>query len=192
MSETLSSGLTLTIPLVGERNWQTVIRTAFSTISGHDHTGGGNGVQIGTNALASGAVTAAKIATGVISADKMNLAFTSWTPTLSAGGTMVFGSTTINVAKYMQLGKLVMFYISITGSNSGTLHPVLKFTLPVTAASLNHTWHTLNVYSTTLYQGLASMGSTSVVDVYAKGLDTTITWPSGGVSYVVQGIYEAA
>jgi len=61
MSETLSSGLTLTIPLRGEVNWETVVRTAFSAISAHDHTGSGNGLQIATAAIATDAVTDAKI-----------------------------------------------------------------------------------------------------------------------------------
>lgn len=62
MSETLSSGLTITIPTLGETNWdQTIKLLCFQKISEHDHTGGGKGVQISTSAIADDAVTGAKI-----------------------------------------------------------------------------------------------------------------------------------
>jgi len=60
--ETISSGLTLTIPSAGQLNWSTSFKNNFATpISGHDHTGGGKGVNIGTNAISSNAVTDTKI-----------------------------------------------------------------------------------------------------------------------------------
>lgn len=62
MSETLSSGLTLTIPTLGEQNWDQLIRNqCFLPISEHDHTGSGNGTQLSTNALQADAVTGAKM-----------------------------------------------------------------------------------------------------------------------------------
>jgi len=62
MSETISAGLTITIPTLGEQNWdQTIKNNCFTPISSHDHTGGGNGVQIGTAALQNDAVTDVKI-----------------------------------------------------------------------------------------------------------------------------------
>lgn len=60
--ETLSSGLTLTIPSQGARNWGTTFKNSFAQkISEHDHTGSGKGLQISTNALATNSVTGAKI-----------------------------------------------------------------------------------------------------------------------------------
>lgn len=62
MAITLSSGLTLTIPSKGDTNWENSIRTnCFQKISEHDHTGGGKGLQIGSNAFANDAVTDAKL-----------------------------------------------------------------------------------------------------------------------------------
>lgn len=62
MAITLSSGLTLIIPSKGETNWENSIRTScFQKISEHDHTGGGKGLQIGSNAFANDAVTDAKV-----------------------------------------------------------------------------------------------------------------------------------
>lgn len=62
MSETISSGLTITIPSLGDVNWATTIRdSCFALISDHGHTGSGDGVQIGTSALVNDGVTDAKI-----------------------------------------------------------------------------------------------------------------------------------
>lgn len=62
MSITLNSGLTLTLPSKGDTNWENSIRTqCFQKISEHDHTGGGKGVQISTNAFADNAINDLKI-----------------------------------------------------------------------------------------------------------------------------------
>ncbi len=61
--ETLSLGLTLTLPTSGTRNWGTVMKnTTWTKISGHNHTGGGNGSQLAAGALQDNAVTQAKLA----------------------------------------------------------------------------------------------------------------------------------
>lgn len=72
MSETLSSGLTITIPTEGDENWASSIKAlCFQKISEHDHTGSGKGVQIGTTALAASAVTTAKIADSNVTTAKI-------------------------------------------------------------------------------------------------------------------------
>jgi hypothetical protein len=61
--QTLNLGLQLTIPTAGTRNWaQTLYATTWSKISSHDHTGSGNGAQLGTNALLPLSITTAKLA----------------------------------------------------------------------------------------------------------------------------------
>jgi hypothetical protein len=63
-----------------------------------------------------------------------NRAWTSWTPTITAGsGTIT--STTINYAKYIQIGKLVFLKFNITITNNGTGASDVKMSLPVTAIS---------------------------------------------------------
>ena len=62
----LTLGLTLTIPTNGTRNWgQQLLSTTWTKISSHDHTGGGNGAQISTAALANDSVTSAKLAPNI-------------------------------------------------------------------------------------------------------------------------------
>ena len=58
----------------------------------------------------------------------------SWTPTLSAGGSMTYTSTTINYAKYWRQGKKVFFAVDFTGTTGGTAHTDITMTLPIAAA----------------------------------------------------------
>lgn len=59
--QTISLGLTLSVPTEGSQGTYSDFITFVNAISSHDHTGGGDGVQITTDAIANGAVTAAKI-----------------------------------------------------------------------------------------------------------------------------------
>lgn len=61
MSETISGGLTLVIPSIGDQNWGESFRDDFATpISEHQHTGGGDGLQLVTSSIADNAITGAK------------------------------------------------------------------------------------------------------------------------------------
>lgn len=78
--ETLSLGLTLTLPTNGTRNWGTTLKnTTWTRISQHRHTGSGDGNQIPTGGIADGAITSAKLAT--------NLAIFKQASTVTPSGT---------------------------------------------------------------------------------------------------------
>jgi hypothetical protein len=63
---TITLGLTLTVPTLGTLNWgSTFANTTLTKISGHDHTGSGNGSQIGTTAIVDAAITKAKLAADI-------------------------------------------------------------------------------------------------------------------------------
>lgn len=50
---TITQGLTITVPTVGTKNWdQQLLTGAWEKISAHDHTGAGDGAQITGNAIA--------------------------------------------------------------------------------------------------------------------------------------------
>jgi hypothetical protein len=147
MSETLASGLTLTIPTVGETNWDLAIKTlCFQKISEHDHTGGGKGIQIGTNALVTGAVTTGKIATGAVNSTVLAdnavtsakiLAGSITGPKLFAGGvdaatTRIFGGTSTGSANAqviapspaistLQAGEVFTFIPGFSNTGAATL-----------------------------------------------------------------------
>jgi len=56
-------------------------------------------------------------------------AWTNWTPTITAGGGTIT-STTINTARYAQLGKTIFLQIDITITNNGTGTGSVRVTLP--------------------------------------------------------------
>lgn len=59
---TISSGLTIKVPTRGTTSWDETMRTdTFAVISSHDHTGSGNGKQLGTSSISADAITGAKI-----------------------------------------------------------------------------------------------------------------------------------
>ena len=61
---TITSGLTLTVPTNGTRNWGTTLKSlSWDKISAHDHTGSPNGQQITTAALATNVVPFKEAAT---------------------------------------------------------------------------------------------------------------------------------
>lgn len=60
-----------------------------------------------------------------------NDAWTAWTPSYGAGGSMTYGTVTTNSARYMQLGKTVFFAINATGTTGGSASDRLTFTAPV-------------------------------------------------------------
>jgi hypothetical protein len=61
MSKNYTGGLNYSWPVKGDTNWDQTADAALTEISAHDHTGGGNGTQIGTSGLAADSVTGAKI-----------------------------------------------------------------------------------------------------------------------------------
>jgi len=91
--------------------------------------------------------------------------WTSYTPTLGAGGSMDYGSTTINVAKHLLFpgSKLGLIRFNFTGTTSGSAHTDLRMPLP-------SGW---NWADTTSTQSLCTANDTAALD--GKAL------PSSGV-----------
>lgn len=85
---TLSLGLTLTIPVVGARNWGTTLKsTTWTKISQHQHTGTGDGNKMVTASYTDNSVTSVKLAKSIAQgvASTLTPAGTSQTIDLSLG-----------------------------------------------------------------------------------------------------------
>lgn len=95
---TLNLGLTLTIPTNGSRNWGTTLKnTTWTKISSHDHSGGGNGVQIvGSNALTDYSVTSIKLS--------KNIGFYQSAVILTPAGTLQTANWNDGVIQKLNLG----------------------------------------------------------------------------------------
>lgn len=109
------------------------------------------------------------VADEVVTADVMNThvrdnlkaigdAWTSYTPTLSQGASTNIAKT-VNYAKYVAAGKLIIVSVKVSATAAGTAGSAIKLTLPVTAA-------TTDFLGTGLYfdSGTATYGATAFVD----------------------------
>lgn len=117
--------------------------------------------------------------------------WTTWTPTLSTSGTS-WTSTTINVARYCQIGKVVFFQVSAVGTSNNCTD--LTFTLPISAlqSTAQYIGGGCTVLNSpgTLLAGLWANLSATVIQVkqYAGA-----TFANGaGTQLVVSGSYEVA
>ena len=216
--KTLTGGLNLVIATPGTTNYADTMETScFQKITDHDHTSG-KGTAINTDALASLSVTAAKIAADAVTTAKIldanvttaklatdavttvkitddnvteakiALSWTSWTPTLSASGSMTYGTTTINFAKYIELGNLIIIMLDVTGTVGGTPSTDLTFTTP-TSVSANTT-----SFSTTVLDGGSALAGicnrNSSTTLYVRRYDSAVWSAGSGRRYIVSGFYE--
>lgn len=117
-------------------------------------------------------------------------AWSTWSPTLTASGSMTFTSTSIATARYIQVGKIVMFQIEFTGTVGGTPDTNLQFTLPVTAAA------TAGLVGGAVALDPGNFGgyyiSLSTSQVAGRRYDSN-SWSAGaGRGFRAIGLYEAA
>ena len=111
---------------VGHSHWTRLADVSVS--SGATSINSGNITDVRTQAQLSGShleygsVTTAKIASE---------AWSTWTPTLSGGGSMTVTAGSIGEARYQQVGSRVYYSLVIGFTTGGTANPVVKFTAPV-------------------------------------------------------------
>jgi len=116
-------------------------------------------------------------------------AWTTWSPTITPGGSMTYGSQTINHARYIQINDLVFISLDVTGTVGGTPNNTLTFTLPVTATS-NGVALTANVTDNgVLVGGFGTYASTTTFDIYRY--DSAV-YTAGTVSFRCHGFYESS
>ena len=151
------------------------------------------------------------VADEVVTADVMNAhvrdnlkaigdAWTSYTPTLSQGASTNIAKT-VDYAKYVAAGKLIIGQVKLTPSAGGTAGSAITITLPVTAATsgiiVGPGWYSDT--GTSDYRGHAFLATTTTLVIYrpvvgtggAIGLDPNIAVASGDVFYA-SFTYEAA
>jgi len=96
MTVNINSGIDLIIPAKGEKNWDTVMATALTALSSHNHTGSGMGLSIGTTAIQNLAITTGKLADLAITTGKLaDLEVTS--AKILLDGPTLFSATDTNI-----------------------------------------------------------------------------------------------
>lgn len=173
---TVALGVTLSVPQKGQKNYaQDFLDNFAKPISQHDHTGSGKGLTLPANA--------------------MNFAWSSsWTPNPVAI-TGSFGSVVIDYAKFIQLGKLVVFSMMAHGTQSSAATTGLRFTLPVNAAAGAvgfSPFHAEYSIGGALQDGLGLIYSATQGEI--SGADRgASTFTVGSNRYIAaSGLYEAA
>lgn len=157
---------------------------------------------IGASRLADSAVTPEKVLAGT----GTTWAWQSWTPTWT--NLVVSGSTV--TARYIQVGKTVIFRVAVILGGGNAPSGSVSFTLPVTSTALAGTTTippigTLDCFDagTAVYPGVVTMNSTTVAGlaIFAAGgtyttnasLSATVPFAWGNTDEIVfNGMYEAA
>lgn len=114
----------------------------------------------------------------------------TYAPTLGAGGTMTYTSTSIALARFCMKGKLVTVLISVSGTTGGTPHTDLTFTLPTNFQSnaLGGACEVTDTAAGLFGYMLGTGGGTIVVRV-----ESAANWSAGaGRGYLAMLSYEAA
>jgi hypothetical protein len=119
----------------------------------------------------------------------------TWTPTITASGSMTITSVSITAASYVQVGPLIWFEVEFHGVLGGTLDQFVSASLPVASASIGGRSPVFGVFSytdTSHWQGCYSVinnGGSSVSWVANGGANFTT---SGTAYFSASGFYAIA
>ena len=115
--------------------------------------------------------------------------WTAWTPTITSGTGTITTLGTV-VAKYIKIGKLVVFRLKIPITTNGTAATYIKATLPVTPiASTDFAFNGRETGLTS--KSLSVYYSSSLSGIVIQLYDAT--YPGGtGAVLLISGSYEAA
>lgn len=135
------------------------------------------------------ATNAANIATNTASIANHEAAWTSYTPTLSAGSGSFTSAIPGGGCRYHQIGKTVFVTIVVVITTNGTASGFVGASLPVTPKS--SAFYVLHGRDGTGGKSLAGVIGTTPSDCVIVNYDNTYPGASGAV-LTVTGVYEAA
>jgi hypothetical protein len=121
--------------------------------------------------------------------------YQTWTPgTITGSGTMTISAVTVNAAKYIRIGPMVNFYVTITctvGSTSGSVTGTdINIPAPIPYAGVDFT----PLYANGTPFGLAQQSLMTFIS--SGGLLLRLSgggnWPVGSTNFRISGCYEVA
>lgn len=169
---TTTGGLNFQYPTRGTRTWSSTLETTWALISSHNHTGAPNGSKLSANA--------------------MNFTFTTWSPVLVPAGSMTAAVQTVVIARYLQLGKLVLVTFRISPMTlGGSASDIIRVNLPATASAAHSGGGSCVYYNATA----AEAGQ-----IYIDSTTTALMQRTGGANFTLAAsqsiqatfFYEAA
>ncbi len=141
--------------------------------------------SIRTTAPTMGAV--ASLIEGICSSSG-NLVAIYYLPTISVTAPFTFTVTSIPLSKYFQVGKIVFFTLSFSGTAGGTLSSIISIALPVTSPGSNICAACTIVDNSTYKAGAVINNGTTTLEI--RKYDAS-NYTAGSVSITVYGFYEA-
>ena len=138
--------------------------------------------------------TAGLTAGEVLTAATMNsigAEWESWTPTITASAG-AFTTTTVNVARYARIQKIIVCFLDVTINNVGTATGQVLFTLPFTARSSVTSGAALGAWREFAAVGITGTIETSTTTIAALSSYNNSAFLGSGRRYGATFIYEAA
>ena len=120
------------------------------------------------------------------------IAWADWSPSYGASGSMTYNPVTTHTARYIQLGKVVFFFLRASGTTGGTASTSIYFDLPINVNSSQ----SISVGDCKLIDGSNLSGFTYWVNgssvVYVEKYDRSNWGIGAGREICVTGCYEVA
>jgi hypothetical protein len=152
-------------------------------------------ITAGSTALSGGELASGNVVVFIYDGTNMRLIvpdtpnWNSWTPTLTAGGSMTYTSTSISYAKYIKRGKQVFFQASITGTTGVSAHPDLIMSLPFTTAGSSVCGGACLVHDSSNVAGTFTLSTSTTITINRYD---AANWGLGASrGYTVQGFFES-
>ena len=116
----------------------------------------------------------------------------TWTPTVTASGSMTVSSVSFTLNEYLRIGPLVFFQIHCTLTLGGTLSSVVYFTVPV-SMSAQPDWSTSSLVVSGPSTGLQPAFGWIQNGTLSCGLSGLVNYPAAGsYTFVISGFYRCA
>lgn len=135
-----------------------------------------------------GSKNLATVALALTNTAAFTAAWSDWVPTYGSSGSLTWGTITTNVARYIQIGKIVRFVVNATGTLGGTASTDLTFTLPIAATTGHSLGGACQAYNGQPLAGVFTWNDTSTIVV--RKYDASNWNNSGTGGFVVQGFYQ--
>jgi hypothetical protein len=141
----------------------------------------------GICAIANGGTGAASAASALA-----NLigAWSTWTPTVTASGSMTVSGLTVNQASYQKLGRVVLFALNLTFTLGGTASGYINVTPPVGANFANNVpFAAVAIPAGGSYENVIAVIGSGNFSVFQTGISA---WPLGSTTILVSGAYYSS
>lgn len=122
--------------------------------------------------------------------------FSTWTPAVTASGSMTVSGVTITTAQYTQVGPLIFFQVSASFTLGGTAATDVYISLPVAPVGADYTPVSASgspndAKTQELLIAFTDWSGGSAPTAITVRMNPFASWPAGATSVRVAGVYRA-